>query len=129
MSEASAPVPDPAAQMEYLRAQLVQSVGMPLFFGKLAQYNIVPRTVAEQQSLFNMGARLLQTYVQKQAELAQTDGSFLLLAERKLAEALGEPAAAPQPDLQIAKQAAAQLLGDPQIAQAALLYTALANNG
>ncbi len=90
----------------------------PVFFNKLASFNVVPRNRVEAEQLLYLGAQLYGKHQEKAAAEAEKRGSFLDFAVSRFDSLAGQDARGGVSDAQV-KQATAGLMGRPDVAAAA----------
>jgi hypothetical protein len=80
-------------QHKQASAQLLDRITADVFFSKLSEFQIVPKTAEEAEQLLNIGLnidKLSQHPSVKQAEARQKTPSFLSFANQRLTEKLAE---------------------------------------
>ncbi len=95
-------------------AILSERVFVPAFFEKLASYGIAPQSAKEAEDMLRLADKL--QYVDRAHAKQAGVGSLVERASRQLDEVLGL-----QPDAPAVKAAAASLVNDPLLRDAALL--------
>lgn len=100
---------------------LCTEVHRPVYFAKLAEYGVVPRSEAEAETLFKIGYQLLQLEQNELVKQAAGQGAFLSDVAGELDRVLGV-----QPEIQdhALKQAAQHFIGNEDLLRAALVLQA-----
>jgi len=104
--------------------RLVESVYAPVFFEKLAYHGIVPETAEDQAALLQIAAVLENQLAATQIKQASQANWTTALQELNSA-VYGTPLPDTSPSAAYHKQAAAQLVQDEGLAEAALQYMAM----